>query len=640
MAENSDPRDGGRSVLSWLFGALALGMVAYFGAQGALQMMSLDGWGERPAAWDQAVHALDAIHFAKAFQELDIHQFFLQIHNSALWPPVVPLLQSMYLLFTDLSIASARSSVALFSILAVIMIFFAGLRLDRKWGIGIGLLSAGALMVSPAFLDYSIQVMLEVPGIALTLLTFILYSRYLDREDPKYWNQAVISATVLFFAKFNYAIMIFLPMLACEFFRKASFRKPIADAVFYLVDHIRWKHPFSIFVYCYTAFLTYVHFVGIRFELAGHIVMIEKVFGNPLYFLILTIIIRMLMFQRNELKHYWSKLWNAPDQLRPVFRYFILPAILWMSYPPFFSTFFIFLFSESTRKQSFFSSETLTFYPSSFINFYSATPLLGYLMVAGVLLTLFSWRKLPVKIKFLLGIVIFNLILVLSHPNYQERYLLTVAPFLFLTGAFGLSLLFHPLLKFWSTGAPWVARIAGFASFAILVLQVGVNRDYLQKRFYFYTIEPSFKQFAEQICHHTYKAETNAIVGLSSFLNPAAIAMTCYDVHSDTKRRQLPTTMTRNGFHGYQDGGRVVASGKIGQYFVADYTNMKFDVGRKQEAYLLPGARQALPQSNLYQYIETIEHQDSGLTLAVYRRAPEGSDKPISKDVGQEEKRL
>jgi hypothetical protein len=629
--EQSTERRVGRLIRLGFIGiacGLVMGCSVYF----IQTLLSLEGWQSRPALWDQAVHALDAVHFAKAFREFSPYQFFLQIHNSALWPPVIPLVQSVFLLFSDLDYGTVRLTVALFSALACLMVFVTGLKLHPRWGFATGLTAAALLFLSPGFQDYSLQAMLEVPGIALSLITVSLYYRFLDHETHTNWRYVVISATILFFAKFNYAIMVFLPILVTEIARQKVLREQLKASVFFVLRDIRWMSPFAIFVYAYIAFLVYVRMVGIRFEFAGQIVTIQRAFGNPLYFLILVMLGRLALFHRRTLQYYFKAIWWAPEQIRTVVRLFALPAVVWFVYPPFFSTFFIFLFSESTRKQSFFSSETLTFYPNAFMEYYMVAPIAGVLVLAGLAYLLFSWRRLDHKFRFLLGLILFNLLLVISHPNYQKRYLLTVIPYMFLAGSAGIYLNLDRLLRFAPRFSIWFNRAIGITAFAALVIGLFPSRAYLQQRFDQFTSNPSFTGFARQLCEHAYRSETNAIVGLSGYLNPAAIAMDCYDMHPDMQRSQLPTTMTRIGFHGYLDGQKVVESGRIGQFFVADYSEMAFDVGRQQEAYLLPGARASLPESSQYQKLDVIREAETGLQIDVYRRVSASHPKALQSE--------
>lgn len=616
---------------AFFYVSLSIAIILVTGASALLMqvLLNLEGWHLRPPAWDQAVHSLDAIHFAKSFKEWDFKEFFLQIHHSSLWPPVIPLLQSFYLLLTDFSIGSVRNTIAFSSLLAALAIFFSGWTLDKTWGLAVGLLASALLLVSPEFQEFCLQVMFEVPGIALTLIPFFCYSRYLDERKATYWQQTVLAATVVFFAKFNYAIMIFFPIICNELLRNNEFRGPLIDTISYFVRKIRWLHPFSIFVYLYLCFLLYIHFVGVRFEIGGNIVTIQRALGNPSYFLLFIIMLRMLIFYPSELKLYLTRIWSAPGPWKPVVRYFLLPVMIWLSYPPFFKTFFIFLFSESTRKQSFFSLETLSFYPGAFVNHYSPNYAVATACLVGIVIAIFSWKRLSEKLKLLVGIVIFNGLLVLSHPNYQERYLLTAVPFIFLLSAFGLILPVKALFKKQESLARISAALGGILVFTAVVGLIGFDQQALQKRFIKETLSPSFHTLSEKICEHVHESSNNAIIGLSGFLNPAAIAMTCYKNYPKIKRYQMPTTMTRLGFHGYLDGARVVKSGKIAQFFVADYSQMNFSIGRQQEAYLLPGAKAELSSSKLYREVDSILDQDSGLILTVYRRQP--SISPISR---------
>ena len=65
-------------------------------------------------------------------------------------------------------------------------------------------------------------------------------------------------------------------------------------------------------------------------------------------------------------------------------------------------------------------------------------PIIGAAVLLSLVIMLRIWRKLPRASRFMLGLTLFNLALTITHPNYQERYLLTSVPMLLI--CFGLAI--------------------------------------------------------------------------------------------------------------------------------------------------------------------------------------------------------
>jgi hypothetical protein len=226
-----------------------------------------------------------------------------------------------------------------------------------------------------------LQEMLEVPGILLILVTLWFYLRHLDRPTPTSFRAACIAGITLFFAKFNYAIQIMVPILACELLTSSKFRLQFRDFLLLLRSFVRMTPPFAAFVAVYAIFLGYIQFFGVRFEVFGQLVLIERALGNPTYLLILICLGRALLFYRRDFLLVTRSIWRLPEPFGSVIRCLVIPAMVWLSYPLFFSNFFGFLFSERTRKQAFLSSETLLFYPGAIVERYAAHRAIGVVLL-------------------------------------------------------------------------------------------------------------------------------------------------------------------------------------------------------------------------------------------------------------------
>lgn len=611
----------------WLF-VLAM-ILSFFTIQTALLMMSLEGWTTRPPYWDQASHALDAIHFALALHRASFSQFLAQLNESAMWPPVVPLLQAPFLAVVGENFANVRTWIALCSTPAILMVFVTGVQSHRRFGLLVGGLAASLLSVAPGYLEFCMQEMLEIPGIMLSMLTVFFYLRRLDTGKQKYWYWTSLTGSLLFFTKFNYAILIMLPILVAEFFEQRSFRAQLGLALVSLLRDIRWRSPFMAFVLLYGLLLLYIAQVGIRFELMGHHVLMERAFGNPIYLLVLFILIRNLIVNRPLLVRYGKAIWQADEPVRSLFRFNILPALLWLSYPSFFSTFFIFLFNEKTRKSSFFSMETLSFYPGALIRSYTPHSMIGTAVLLGLLVLILMWRKLPKTSRFVLGFTLFNVALTLTHPNYQERYLLTSVPMIFICAGLALAHSLEHVLRRFSSRWDGVVHILAVA-LALFILSVfAPERSFLQQNFSFNTQGPEMSAAFGAICDEAVQGQRSTVLGFSGTMAPASIALECYGRYPKMQRSQMPTNMTRHGFHGETSADVIVASQRIDKFFVIDSSQLGRSVGRLQEDAMLPKVIGVLASDTHYEEKLLLDQGAGGFRISVYGLKPVQVDKHL-----------
>ncbi len=605
---------------SWIPYLAVAALLVYFMTQSVLMLQSFEGWYTRPPLWDQASHVLDAIHFSQAFRTFSLQKFFVQLHNSSMWPPVIPLLQAPFLLIFGESFINVRNWIAWSSIPAVLMVAAVGWRSHRRFGLFVGAWAAALIAVSPMFLEFCLQEMMEVPGIMLSMLTLYFYLSFLQSNKPQHWRATCLSGIVLFFAKFNYAVAVMLPIVVCEFCRLASFRWQIFSAVWAFVRDTRWRSSFTIFVLAYVLFLFGVHLSGgLHFKLFGRNVTLVRAFGNPVYILLIILLVRNLIVNRPLIKYYAQSIWQADEPVRSLLRFVFLPAAAWMLYPPFFSTFFIFIFSEKTRHSSFFSMETLTFYPGAWLEVYAPHPLIGVFTLGSLFVLAYFWRKLPLATRFLLGMTLFNLFLTITHPNYQTRYLLTTAPLIFLVSglaiAHGLEFL---LLRSSSRVDAYLLRLAPLLTLAIFI-GFPPPRGYLLDVFNKFSHETAMEAVFAAVCQEAAKVERNTFVGFSTFVAPASIALRCYQDIPEMRRSQMPTAIISHGFHGEKSAKAILESRRIEQYFVVDYSGYPIQVGREQEPHLIGPMRELLPQNPDYESFELLDQSPTGLKITVYR---------------------
>lgn len=594
-------------------------MLIYFLSRTALMLLGLEGWASRPPLWDPAAHALDGIHFALAFRHFSPAEFLVQMHNSGMWPPAIPLFQAPFQLALGESYVITRSWTAWMSIPAVLMVFMVGFTAHRKLGLVVGTVAAVLLTVSPIFQEYCLQEMLEVPGIFFSMLTLFFYMRFLQEQKSKDWQATCLSGIVLFFCKFNYSVIVMLPIVVCELLYRKDFRALALGGFVRFVRDVRWRSGFTGFVFLYILFLFYINKVGVNVEIGGQRVLIKRALGNPTYLLLAIIIVRNLLVNRQEFLGYFKNIWKAPEPMRSLLRFDILPAIVWMSYPVFFSVFFIFMLSEKTRQGSLFSLETLTFYPGAIIQEYAPHPLLGVLALLSLVGMLAFWKKLPLVSRFLVGLSSFNLLLTMLHPNYQIRYLLTSMPMLYLVTGLALVHLWEAFTQ--RTGARLDSLLLGSTPILALILLLAfpASRDHLQKAFISYTQSEKANELFSAICKESIKSELNTVIGFSNYVAPSSIALQCYRDFPGIRREQIPTTMAREGFAGETSGRVIVQAQKIDRFLLVDYSRLGFDVGRLQESQLFDEIKGSLPGS-AYEEQEILDQGPGGYRLVVFRK--------------------
>ncbi|RZA22493.1 MAG: hypothetical protein EOP10_15330 [Proteobacteria bacterium] len=607
------------SRLSKVFALICLALITLFTVRFVLLLQGLDGWLTRIPQWDPSAHALDSIHFARAFRHLSLKEFFVQLHNSAMWPPVIPLLQAPFHFFFGESILTARNWTAWTTLPTLSLVFVVGTQAHRKLGLLVGAIATGLLFISPLFEEHALQEMFEIPGIGLCMVTLFFYFRFLNTSQMKYWRWTCLSAILLFFAKFNYAVLIMLPIVASEFFSKVEFRTLVIAALKRFVRDVRWRSAFTIFVGLYIVFLIYVQKVGLRFEVFGQLVVIQKAFGNPLYLLLAIVLVRNWIRNRDLLKLYARSIGSAPEPIRSLLRFDILPALVWMSYPVFFLHFFLYMFNEKTRHNSFWSLETLTFYPGAILRSYSPSPVLGAISCVLFVLMLVSLKKLPKISRFVTCLALFNLFLTVIHPNYQIRYLMTFIPLLYLTTALAIA---HALELIFMKAQRSLETIAALCSAPVLLVLCTIwtpSHSYLQDAFIRTSQSEASRAIFHAICQDSTQTEKNTVVGFSNYISPSSIALTCYEDFPQIRREQLPTAMGRLGFPNEKSGRAIVESGTIDRYFVIDYARHGINPGRLQENFLLDDVKAAL-KSSPYTESLLIDQGEGGLALTVFRK--------------------
>ena len=166
--------------------------------------------------WDLATH-LD--HGWEDYHLLitgEIHWLLWDLWLQGYWPPVLSVWQiPFYLVFGGHIVAGLRSALGAFvltGLLACVLMW-------QQWRSAFLLPAAiflALLLSSPYILAYASVTMTEIAGAAAELAVLVAYVADRQRATPSTARAFAISLTVLFFTKYNYFILLIVPLVIYE----------------------------------------------------------------------------------------------------------------------------------------------------------------------------------------------------------------------------------------------------------------------------------------------------------------------------------------------------------------------------------------------------------------------------------------
>ncbi|MCP4357422.1 MAG: glycosyltransferase family 39 protein [Chloroflexi bacterium] len=132
---------------------------------------------------DEASHTLGGLDMALALRAGAVSEFVAAFGRQNFYPPGVAWLKALaFIAFGD-TILVARLFSAVCFFLAVLLVYAIGQQIDRQYGWLSGLIAAGLTLTMQSLLITSALVMLEAPGLLVSLLLLWVYLRALARPS-------------------------------------------------------------------------------------------------------------------------------------------------------------------------------------------------------------------------------------------------------------------------------------------------------------------------------------------------------------------------------------------------------------------------------------------------------------------------
>ncbi|HEV2843242.1 MAG TPA: hypothetical protein VG477_00215, partial [Thermoanaerobaculia bacterium] len=373
-------------------------------------------------------------------------------------------------------------SAVLFALVPVLLLWVAREVDDGPAGLWGGVIAAALFLASPLLRVFGILIMREMAGALFSLLALGFYLRARRLGTPWAWRLAGLATLALFLIKYNYALIWVAAVLANEALRMTPERRHEL-----LKQALRWK-----LLLAYLALLIVAALFGVN---PGVGVYIGLVVGAVL----------LIVRWRRDPEGFRARWRSLPVEVQAALATVALPIwIWWLSPEPIHPKEAIAFLRNRSAGPPLLSGESLGYYFRSLIEDYSAVPVLGVLVVLGVLLSLLWLRQF----RALALTAFLGLALATFHPYKEPRFLAVTAPFLMLLAAMAFSRAVH-----WRRsvvgGLLCAGAIAGIA-WAAAGADLGKR---LVKDYRVYSARPGFWRPLAFVANHSAGVDRVAVIG-------------------------------------------------------------------------------------------------------------------------------
>lgn len=435
------------------------------------------------------------------------------------WPPLPSVYQIPFYLLLGSGIAPGLWS-ALAAFLLVGLIGTAVLWRQRTRDAALpAALFLGLLISSPYLLAYASVTMTEMPGAAAQLLVLLCYVGH--RQRPGLWSARLfaMSLTVLFFTKYNYFLMLGVPLVLHEWLEWGSGRT-IGQRL-----AATWRGACRI-LFTPTGMLLALYLLGLvivlrsggfDFRLFGQRVSVHSV-GNSGHVVLYLLLARVWYLHRRG-RIDWARITSADPRARALLAWFVLPVTIWFAspYPNHIRDFFNLVVNRPLGDAS--VGAGIEAYTDALRSDYFYSEWVFVLVAAVVVVAAIRFRRQPPLMRWLILAIPLQLAAIALHQTRFPRFLLLTVVLVCLVAA--------NEAGGWFAG-PGRRRLAG-ALLAPIVAACGIaaaTRVVMQERFRAvafenYTDSHALRRALDEIRTGLTADDRLAIVGQGNELSPA-----------------------------------------------------------------------------------------------------------------------
>ena len=323
--------DASRSFGSAALLLAALGSLSYVAHIVAQQTIAIVERGLLPR-WDLATHLVLGWNDYHLLTTGRIDRLIWDLWLQGYWPPVLSIWQMPFYLAMGGTMRAGLWS----SLVAFVLAGVTGCAvLWRQWKLD-ALLPASIflalLMSSPYLLAYASVTMTEMLGAFVQLLVVLCYVGYREHPAESTARSFALSLTVLFFTKYNYFVLLVVPLVVHEWLERTSGDPTTRLATLWETTRriISSATGLPLLIYV-AALLIILSTGGFDAHVFGRRVSVHTI-GNTGQVVLYLLLARLWYLHRHG-RINWRRVSAADLRIRPLMLWFVLPVTIWFSSP-------------------------------------------------------------------------------------------------------------------------------------------------------------------------------------------------------------------------------------------------------------------------------------------------------------------
>lgn len=475
--------------------------------------------------WDEAAHALDGWFTYYYLKKFDLPMFVWHLWTRGTWPFVNPLYTGLFYFVGGPTYLSALIGNVVAFIFIGMMSSYLLIIVNRNIPVLAITVMIFFLFTSPMYLAYSSLSMMEIFGSLIQLIVFITYylSRFKETANKeRYGKIFAISLTILFFTKFNYFLMLALPIVIYEYImatKKWNYRyhfKFWKKAGKWLISSLLGR---IFIIYC--VFISAVMITGgFEFRILGRDVSMRTP-GASGYIFLYALLIKF-WFQHRKGVIPWNRLFKLDCRIRLLIVFFAIPVLVWFAvpYPNHMVEFFGFLVPAGRAEGGLSFFPGILHYVKLIETEYFSEKIVFILGIAIYGVGIIRFKKQQDFTKWLILVSLTQVFCTALHPYKQARFVfLALIPIWFIIAMeseYWIGLL-NMRRKFISIILSAAVFYLGFSSFKNIIQSEPFRRIALGS----YTRNAQLNQAFDWLRGNVRRQDRLAILGKSDALSPA-----------------------------------------------------------------------------------------------------------------------
>jgi hypothetical protein len=399
--------------------------------------------------WDLAAHLVNGWTDYHYLVTGRLASLAWDLWSQGYWPPGQSLFQvPFYVAFGGDLRAGLLSSLGAFLLAGV-----AGVAVLRIiWGRAAWLASAFFLLfisTSSFVLAYASVAMSEMVGVLAQTVVLLAYARSVHTRRPADARCFAVSLTALFFVKYNYFLLLAVPLVCHEYLERTS-GQSARDRAGAAWSGLRWllSKPIGVALVLYGFVALAIEATGgTTLTVAGRRIDIRTI-GYSAHPLLYAVIGRIAWLHRHR-RVDWARIWAVDDRIRPLALWFVLPVAAWLASPhpnhikDVANLLINVPMGEATARLG------MAEYLRVVRDEYHLNPWLLGLALTGFVAATLRFRMQPPLVRLLILAAVLQFIMVSLHQTRDPRFVLLAMPAWWLASAGEL--------------AHWVARVHRWA---------------------------------------------------------------------------------------------------------------------------------------------------------------------------------